>query len=97
MKYLLSLFLIFTVVSCAHHDNKVKHHHHEAKYQKKCAYTLAKHGKEVSGKKEFSLKHAGAVYYFSSEANLNAFKKDIKENVKRANARWRELGHGHER
>lgn len=83
-------------VSCAHHDNKVDHHHHEdaakISYEGKCAYSVENAKFDVPGNPEFKLQHEGTTYYFSSQEKLNLFKKDIPHNVERANKVWMERG-----
>ena len=85
----------FVVGGCAHHDSAIEHHHHDekqAKYDGKCAYSMAHGELGVSGKPEHSFEHGGMTYYFSSEEKMNDFKKDVEANVKAASRVWEERG-----
>jgi len=79
--------------SCAHHDNAVSHHHHEeapkkASYEGKCAYSVENKNFDVQGNPEFNIEHDGILYYFSSEQNMNEFKKDLNKHIAAANRSW---------
>ncbi len=89
MKYLLAVIITIFLVSCAHHHKTPEHHH---AYDKQCAFSVAHGDVKVAGKDEFKYEHSGKIYYFSSEKKLNIFKKDIEENVKKANKSWAERG-----
>jgi len=45
-------------------------------------------GNEIKGNKSHHWNHKGKSYYFSSEENMKKFKKDVDENVERANKNW---------
>ncbi len=87
MKLLALLIMIVSFANCAHHHNKNEHHHHQ--FNKKCAYSVSQDHLDVEGKEEFKLEHGKETYYFSSEENMQKFKKDINTNIERSKRNWR--------
>lgn len=86
MKLIIVLLMSLSIVSCSHHHKETVHHHHA--YDKHCALSVA-HGKlDVLGKKEFSHKHSGETYYFSSLEKKEKFLKNIENNVSKADRNW---------
>lgn len=86
MKILIGFILTFFLTSCAHHHNKTKHHHHA--YEKQCAYSVSHGDLKTEGFPEHKIEHGGKVYYFSSKDKMNSFKRDIDENIKKADNEW---------
>lgn len=94
----LTLSLLFTLVSCSHHKNDPHHHHKCEKscklhkdgkaYGKMCAMSVSMGDTHVKGKEDYKLEHDGQTYYFSSKAKMENFKKNIKANIKAANEIW---------
>ncbi|GEM_PF-1362389 len=72
------------------HENVAEHHHHEdkAKFDGKCAYSVANGKYDIAGKPDYRLVHNGVTYYFSNEDAKNKFKEHVDESVKRANRAW---------
>lgn len=100
MKYL-SILMLFTFFSCAHHHEGKDHHHHQGKsnytkspkdlkvkYDHECAGSVMEGDKHVAGKEEFELEHGGRFYYFSSEEKMEKFKENLTENIQKADKQW---------
>ena len=74
--------------SCSNHNSCDDNcQHHEGMYDMNCAYSMSQ-GNEIKGNKSHHWNHKGKSYYFSSEENMKKFKKDVDENVERANKNW---------
>ncbi len=78
--------------SCAHHDKDVEHHHHDVNkkvsFDGKCAASVENSQYDVAGKPEYNAEYEGVVYYFSSEAKLTEFRKDMAKHAAAANRMW---------
>lgn len=83
----MTILTMFLIVSCSSNHDKYKHHHHVG-FDKKCAYSVSRHDLNTEGKKEFSIKHEGKVFYFASKENKEKFEKHMKENLKAARENW---------
>ena len=99
------------VFSCASNREPAKppHHHHSCSmknckmkhkcemYGKKCAASVAHGDFHVEGKEDFKLTHEGHNYYFSSKRKMDEFKKNLDENVKKADNQWQAYERGFQR
>tara|TARA_B100001248_G_scaffold227480_1_gene185925 strand:- start:3031 stop:3330 length:300 start_codon:yes stop_codon:yes gene_type:complete len=85
------LFGVFAfMVGCAS-QQKSGHHYHNPEYDGKCAYSMS-HGKhDVEGNPEFQVNYKGKMYYFSNSDLRDHFLDEIKENIKNANNKWKEV------
>ena len=97
---LLSVFLILGGCASKREVDKSAHHHHSCKmencemkhrcemFAKKCAMSVAHGDMHIGGMEEFSLVHDGHRYFFSSKEKMEEFKKNINQNVKKAEMHW---------
>lgn len=93
---LLVMFSLF-FISCAHTVKKESSltkadctcdANLEHAFDKQCAHAVSQGKFDIKGHKDFTIKHLGNIYYFSSEAKKKAFLKNIDKNVQAARANW---------
>jgi YHS domain-containing protein len=97
---LISILSAFLFTSCAHHHGESAHHHHKGgkncelnkndmeMFKKHCAQSVSEGDSHVNGSVDYTLNHAGELYYFSTQEKMDKFKLGLEQNIQSARAKW---------